>query len=282
MIIFKSATDISRYLIQQNQQGIRNAFVPTMGALHDGHIALIKKARAENKLVTCSIFVNPTQFNDPRDFKKYPHTIEQDILLLAKAGCDVLFLPSVETMYPDGLENKLHYQLGDLENKLEGKYRPGHYQGVCQVVHRLLNIVKPAKLYLGQKDFQQCMILKRLVEIIGLNTQVIVCPTRREPGGLAMSSRNMRLSIDEKKQATAIFEVLNSIKENIKNKDLDVLKNEAIHTLNQKGFKVDYVAIASTDDLNEVKKYDDNYTLIALVAAYLNEVRLIDNMLLND
>ncbi|CAN5382883.1 pantoate--beta-alanine ligase [soil metagenome] len=282
MIIFKSATDISWYLIQQSEQGMINAFVPTMGALHDGHIALIKKARSENKLVTCSIFVNPTQFNDAKDFEKYPQTIEQDIFMLEKAGCDILFLPSVETMYPTGLKVKLHYQLGNLENILEGKYRPGHYQGVCQVVHRLLDIVKPAKLYLGQKDFQQCLVIKRLVEKIELDIQVVVCATTREPTGLAMSSRNMRLSIDEKTRAAAIFEVLNSIKENKSKKDFIVLEKDAVDTLTEKGFKVDYVAIVSTNNLNEVKNYDENQSLIALVAAYLNEVRLIDNLLLND
>ncbi len=282
MIIFKSATDITRFLMQKNKEGVINAFVPTMGALHAGHVGLIAKARAENELVTCSIFINPTQFNDARDFEKYPQTIQHDIFQLEKAGCDVLFLPSVKTMYPDGLQSKIIYQLGDLENKLEGEYRPGHFQGVCQVVHRLLDIVKPAKLYLGQKDFQQCMVLKRLVEIIGLNTQVIICATRREPNGLAMSSRNMRLSKDEKKQAASIFETLVSIKENIKDTNIDLLETAAVNTLNEKGFKVDYVAIATTEDLNEVKNYDEKQPLIALVAAYLNEVRLIDNMLLND
>lgn len=282
MIIFKSAADISRFLNQQKDQGKINTFVPTMGALHAGHIGLVKKARSEKEIVTCSIFVNPTQFNNSKDFEKYPHTIEQDIVMLEKSGCDVLFLPSVETMYPEGLQNKINYQLGELENKLEGKYRPGHYQGVCQVVHRLLNIVKPAKLYLGQKDFQQCLIIKRLVALIGLDTDVIVCATTREPNGLAMSSRNMRLSVDEKKQAAIIFEVLNSIKENIQDKDFAVLENEALTTLIKKGFMIDYVAIVTTEGLNEVKKYDAKQPLIALVAAYLNEVRLIDNMLLND
>ena len=164
-----------------------------------------------------SIFINPTQFNDPTDFKKYPVTLEKDIVMLEAAGCDILFLPSVEEIYPDGTTTTMHYDLGYLETILEGHYRPGHFQGVCMVVHRLLDIVKPDNLYIGQKDYQQCMVIKRLIELIGMKDliQVNISPTLREPDGLAMSSRNMRLSDEERKNAVNIYQTLHFVKEQI-------------------------------------------------------------------
>ncbi|HEV7781372.1 MAG TPA: pantoate--beta-alanine ligase [Chitinophagaceae bacterium] len=283
MILFKKAADLRKWLDGQQEKGNTAGFVPTMGALHSGHISLIQTAAKENPLTVCSIFVNPTQFNDPSDFEKYPVTIEKDILLLEEAGCDVLFLPSVKEMYPNGVKAKMYYDLGYLETVLEGKFRPGHFQGVCMVVHRLLEIVEPSMLYLGQKDYQQCMVITKLVELTGQSQKikVIICPTLREQDGLAMSSRNMRLNETERENATTIFRVLNFIKENTGTGDLSALKEQARMQLEDAGFRVDYVEIAGAYDLSLTDDWDGKKKLVALVAAFLNQVRLIDNMLLN-
>ncbi|HMX36180.1 MAG TPA: pantoate--beta-alanine ligase [Ferruginibacter sp.] len=280
MIIFKKAADIGIFLQQKRQKNPKTGFVPTMGALHQGHISLIESACSENDLVVCSIFVNPTQFNDPKDFQNYPITIENDIDLLEKAGCDALFLPAVEEMYPAGLENKKTYALGYLETVLEGRYRPGHFQGVCQVVHRLLTIVPADRLYLGQKDFQQCMVIRKMIELENLPVETVICPTLRETDGLAMSSRNMRLDKTAREKAVEISRTLLHIKSSLKAGDLSELKTAAVEQLNRTGFKTDYVEIADADTLELIGRWDGKQKLVALCAAFLGEVRLIDNMLL--
>jgi pantoate--beta-alanine ligase len=258
-------------------------FVPTMGALHAGHLSLVVEAKKENKIVVCSIFVNPTQFNDPEDFKKYPITLEKDILMFEEAGCDVLFIPSLQEIYPNGIDHLKHYELGFLETVLEGKFRPGHFQGVCQVMHRLFEIVLPNNLYLGQKDYQQCMAIKKLIELIGLNERVKVniCPTLREDDGLAMSSRNTRLVPDDRKKAPTISTALRYIKENLKAGDTKKIKDEAKKMLLQKGFRIDYIEIADADALELVENWDGKQKVVALAAAFLNQVRLIDNLVIN-
>jgi pantoate--beta-alanine ligase len=280
MIIFKKAAGITEFLHQSIKKGNKTGFVPTMGALHQGHISLIETAKTAGDLVTCSIFVNPTQFNDIKDFENYPSTIEKDIDGLEKAGCDVLFLPSVNEMYPDGLTNNPHYELGYLETVLEGKYRPGHFQGVCQVVNRLLNIIPADKLYLGQKDFQQCMVIKKMTGLKGIKTAIVICPTLRETDGLAMSSRNLRLNPANRSRAVDIFKTLSHIRSSIKPGDLRELKDLAVKKLDAAGFKTDYVEIADAATLELVNNWDGKIKLVALCAAFLGEVRLIDNMLL--
>ncbi len=280
MILFKNAEAINQFALKSNQNGQKIGFVPTMGALHGGHVSLIEKAKQENALVISSIFVNPTQFNNVQDFEKYPITLDADIDRLEKAGCDALLLPSVAAIYPNGTKNLPQYNLGFLETVLEGKYRPGHFQGVCQVVHRLLQIVLPNYLYIGQKDFQQCMVIKKLIEVTGLQTQTVICPTLREADGLAMSSRNMRLSAEERKKAVAIFETLSFIKREIKPGYVEDLKLRAANYLTGEGFIVDYVEIADATNLKSITNWDGNTTLVTLAAAYVNNVRLIDNMVL--
>lgn len=283
MIIFKKTRDLHKWLEAQRLTGISIGFVPTMGALHTGHLSLIESSIKANPVTVCSIFVNPTQFNDPKDFEKYPITIEKDIELLANAGCDILFLPSVKEIYPDELSPSLKYDLGYLERILEGKFRPGHFQGVCMVVHRLLEIVMPDNFYLGQKDYQQCMVIKKLIALIGLSNAILVniCPTLREPDGLAMSSRNVRLNEDERIKATAIFRNLSFIKENLTTGDLKGLKETAFRNLSEAGFNVDYIEIADANDLSIIDDWDGQKKLVALAAAFMKEVRLIDNILLN-
>jgi pantoate--beta-alanine ligase len=278
MIIFKQARQLREYLQTQKNLGKNIGFAPTMGALHKGHLQLIEHAAAVNDLTVCSIFVNPTQFNNPEDFQKYPKTIEKDIELLTVANCDILFLPTKEEVYPDDYIPP-HYDLGYLENILEGQHRPGHFQGVCQVVDLLLNIVKPHNLYLGQKDYQQCMVLSRLLEIRGSQEQLHFVPTKREEDGLAMSSRNLRLSETQRDVATAIFQVLTFLKTNINNLPIPTLQEQGRKQLEAKGFTVDYVAICNAQTLHEAQSIDE--PLIGLVAASLNTIRLIDNDRLN-
>ncbi len=280
MLIFHEVSHIRKYLDQQVLGRQTVGFVPTMGALHKGHLSLIQQSREQTQVTVSSIFVNPTQFNDPKDFEKYPVTIAQDIQLLIKAGCDVLFLPSAKEIYPDGTAHLPHYELGYLETVLEGKYRPGHFQGVCQVVHRLLEIVQPNQLFLGQKDFQQCMVIKKLIEQTELSAQVQIVSTLRENDGLAMSSRNMRLTETERTNATAIYQALLFMKEQLKHVPVLQLKETAAKELTLKGFRVDYVELAKADTLELIEEWNGQDKVVALIAAYLNEVRLIDNMIL--
>lgn len=255
-------------------------FVPTMGALHSGHLSLISAAKKSNEFTVCSIFVNPTQFNDTLDFQKYPVTLEQDINLLEGVGCDFLFLPEQREIYPDGTKNMPLYDLGEIDNCLEGKFRPGHFQGVCQVMHRLLHIVDPDHLYLGQKDYQQCLVISKLIQLIGSRTSAVICPTLRESDGLAMSSRNLRLLATERQQAVRIFETLSFIKKQVRPGYLEDLKERAKQYLEAEGFLVDYVEIAEQLTLKAREHWDGSKPLVALVAAFLHEVRLIDNILI--
>jgi pantoate--beta-alanine ligase len=279
MILIKHINKLQETILQEKNKGKKIGFVPTMGALHQGHIALINEAKVQNDVVVCSIFVNPTQFNNPDDLKKYPKTLEADIEKLEAADCTILFLPEVEEMYPANEKPKF-YDLGFLETVLEGKYRPGHFQGVCMIVDKLLLAVKPHILYLGRKDYQQCMVVKAMMEIEKHDVKLVICETVRENDGLAMSSRNMRLNETERQQALHIINTLNYIKQNIQQGDLLMLKEQAINNLTKNGFKVDYVEIADTDTLEIQNNWDGNKKLVALVAAYLNEVRLIDKILL--
>ena len=267
-----------------------------MGALHAGHISLIDISKKRTGTTVCSIFVNPTQFNDPKDFQKYPITIEKDILLLEEAGTDALFLPEVTDIYPNGIKGLEKYDLGSLELLLEGAFRPGHFQGVCQVMRRLLDAVRPDHLFMGQKDYQQCMVVRRLLEIMGLPTQLHPCPIVREKDGLAMSSRNVRLSEEQRKKASAIYQALIKMKErwalgiwdpgagDLAGK-IEELTWEAISFLEAHDFRVDYVSIADPVTLEAIVTQDNPEQLtlnqqpaIALIAAFMGEIRLIDNM----
>lgn len=282
MILFKETFAFTNYISQLKKLGKSIGFVPTMGALHNGHLSLIQKSIQKCDVTVCSIFVNPTQFNNKNDFDKYPNTIENDIYQLETTGCDILFLPSLWEMYPNGILPKTAYDFGKIEYVLEGEFRPGHFQGVGQIVHKLLDIILPDYLFLGQKDFQQCMIIKKLIQLIGYTIHLEIEETLRETSGLAMSSRNLRLSEDEKEKASAIYRALTFIKENQQNKSARALEQYAKEYLLANGFeKIDYVFIAKTEDLSPVQEIDNNVKTVALVAAYIGGVRLIDNLLLN-
>lgn len=280
MFIIRPSELLQTHLEKLQTQNKTIGFVPTMGALHPGHLSLVKNAQKHNDVVVVSIFVNPTQFNDPKDFELYPRRVEQDIYSLEKAGCNVLFLPSVEDMYPVGTTRLPHYDLGYLETILEGKYRPGHFQGVCQVVHRLMSLVAPENLYLGQKDYQQCLVLKKLLSLTGSQAQIEICPTLRENDGLAMSSRNVRLNSEERNLATGIYKALINISEKLQPGALAAVKEDACRMLREYRLQPDYVEIADADTLQLQTSWDGSKKIVALIAAFMGQVRLIDNMIL--
>lgn len=281
MKILKHSSDLHKYLNQPLFKNCKIGFVPTMGALHQGHLSLLNTSKNQTDVTVCSIYVNPTQFNNPKDFEKYPITLEQDILMLEAHGCDVLFLPETNEMYPNPDALNKHFELGYLETILEGKFRPGHFQGVCMIVETLLETVQPDILFLGQKDFQQCMVIKKLIELKKLPVEVMICPTLREASGLAMSSRNTRLNEEEKKLATQLFQSLRWIKENISTStNFTSLQKVQIEKLEQSGFKVDYLELALRNNLELVDNYHSGKKYVLLIAAYLGDIRLIDNILI--
>ncbi len=283
MNIIKEAGELREYLNLFKRKEKKIGFVPTMGALHQGHLSLIGESRDNTDVTICSIFVNPAQFNDQRDYEKYPNTIDKDLVFLQDAKTDLVFIPSVMEIYPSGTANLERYDLGYLETILEGQYRPGHFQGVCQVMSRLLKTVLPDDLFMGQKDYQQCMVIGQLIKLMKLDHTIRfhVCPTVREADGLAMSSRNLRLNEKERKKAVFISQALEFTKREIETGDLTRLEIEAAAMLSGNGFKVDYFEIAKAENLELINEWDGNTKLVALTAAFLNQVRLIDNMLLN-
>jgi pantoate--beta-alanine ligase len=255
-----------------------------MGALHQGHLSLIKACANSYHVTVCSIFVNPLQFNDPKDFEKYPSTIEADILLLEKNNCTILFLPDTKEIYPEGLNNAIQYNLGEIETVLEGKYRPGHFQGVCRVVYRLLDIIRPDQLYMGQKDYQQCMVVRKMLELTGLSQSVTlnICHTIRKESGLALSSRNMRLDEQQKKQATKIYKSLQFIRDHLKKMPFSEIEEKVKLQLSDNGFEqIDYVAAVNANDLSALGIPDHSSPIVILIAAFTGGIRLIDNMILN-
>ena len=281
MIIFKHSKELQSYLQKMSAKVAVTGFVPTMGALHRGHLSLIEQSKKATQLTICSIFVNPVQFNNREDFIKYPVTVEQDIRRLEAHGCDILFLPSESEIYPDETSKNKKYDLGYLETILEGKFRPGHFQGVCLVVEKLLDIIDPDYLFMGQKDFQQCLVLKKLIEIIKSNVHLVVCPTLREESGLAMSSRNLRLNTSEKKLAPELYSTLKLISEALTSSNFCEIRKKAVRHLEKNGFKIEYLEMAKARDLQLITKFESRDGVIILIAAFLNEIRLIDNLLLS-
>jgi pantoate--beta-alanine ligase len=282
MILFKKSADLRNWLHIRHKANKTTGFVPTMGALHAGHMELIKSSRSVADLTICSIFVNPAQFNDPKDFEKYPVSPEKDIEMLERAGTDVLFLPDVEEIYPPGNGNLETYNLGGLEFLLEGRHRPGHFQGVCQVMSRLLKLVGPDHLFMGQKDYQQCLIVQRLIGILQMPVRFHTVPTVRETDGLAQSSRNQRLTNEQRKNAVAISQALQFIRSGlVPGVDTGALLEAAMGRLDAADFKTDYITIVRANDLLPIENWDGTEKVVALIAAFQGEVRLIDNLQLN-
>ncbi len=279
MILFRHPADIHAHLQKLRDNKSTIGLVPTMGALHQGHISLIERSKQSATTTVSSIFINPTQFNDQQDFVHYPVTLDKDIQQLEKAGCDILFLPRVNDIYPNGTTGLETYALGRIEALLEGYYRPGHFQGVCQVVNRLLDTVQPDMLFLGQKDYQQCMVIAKMLELTGKKIQLIQAPTLREADGLAMSSRNMRLDKASRQNATAIYATLQFLKSDIQAGETGILIQTAIDHLQTAGFdRIDYVRIADAKTLEPITVWDGQTPVVALIAAFIGGVRLIDNL----
>jgi pantoate--beta-alanine ligase len=278
MLLLKTIEDLQQYLDKLSTTSI--GFVPTMGALHQGHISLIAAAKENNDCIISSIFVNPTQFNNATDFQKYPITIEQDIYALETAGCNVLFLPSVQEMYPSGIDHQETYDLGFIETILEGEFRPGHFQGVCIIVDKLLKAVQPTDVYLGRKDYQQCMVIQKLLSLKKYTITLHICDTLREESGLAMSSRNMRLSAEQKNTAVHMYKNLQYVKENIQQNNIAELVTIAITNLINAGFNIDYFCVADGYTLQPINQWDGKSKLVVLAAAFLGDIRLIDNLVI--
>lgn len=277
MKVLKSKKTLIDYVERQREMGKKIGFAPTMGALHQGHLSLYKAAKKENDEVISSIFVNPTQFNNPDDFQKYPKTLDKDLELLEKAGVDAVYVPNVEEMYPDGLNSK-KYNFDGLENEMEGKYRPGHFDGVGTIVEELFKQVQPHNAYFGEKDYQQLAIIKKMVEKTKLPVKIHGVPTLREEDGLAMSSRNVRLTETQRKEATIIYETLTKVKEWFKVISLEEIKQRVTDIFRNSNFELEYFVIADEETLKEANAIDEDKEYRAFIVAYADDVRLIDNM----
>lgn len=277
MHIFRTIAQLEEYY--KTHQDITIGFVPTMGALHKGHISLVKKSVEENQLTVCSIFVNPTQFNNKEDLEKYPRNEKHDILLLKHAKCNVAFIPAVEDMYAEK-EKLLKFDLKGLDATMEGKFRKGHFAGVITIVNKLFNIVKPNRAYFGEKDFQQLIIIKYMAQKLHKKVEVIGCPTFREEDNLAMSSRNARLTPDDRKHAPTIYKAMYYGRTHKHDWDFKHIKEEVVERINAyKKFKVDYFEIVEAKTLKPAKGVKKDVQLRACIAVQTSTVRLIDNII---
>jgi len=277
MKIFYKISEIKEYLLSQKANDHKIGFIPTMGTLHLGHLSLIEKAKADNLLCVCSIFINPLQFNNKEDLANYPKSLESDIIKLESVSCDILFAPSEKEIYPE-TDNTV-YDLGGLDKNMEGAFRPGHFNGVAVVVKKMFDIIEPLKAYFGEKDFQQLAIIKSLVKKYNIPVEIVQCPTIREADGLAMSSRNLRLLPAERKAAPLIYMTLNKAKEMARKSSIDELKELVINEINKNPLlKLEYFEIVDCESLEPVSNLPGNKKCIACIATYVGNVRLIDNI----
>jgi pantoate--beta-alanine ligase len=280
--VFTTAARLTDFIqqVKAENPSLKLGFVPTMGALHAGHMKLIEEARAKSDFVVASIFVNPTQFNDPKDLARYPRTLDADLKLLQDNGCNAVYTPAVEDIYPNGTDEPYTLDFGGIDQVMEGAFRPGHFNGVAQVVERFFVLVQPDMAFFGRKDFQQVAIIKQLVKLKHLPIQVVVVNTARNAHGLALSSRNTLLSEEQKKEALIIFETLSNAVEWAKTeKDAQKLKDRLIAFFNSGKLRLEYLEICNDTSLQPVKMIQADCT--CCIAAFCGPVRLIDNMSLN-
>lgn len=276
MITCTQRAIIAQHIASLKKEGKKTGFVPTMGALHSGHISLVERARKENDIVVVSIYVNPLQFNNAADLKKYPRVPEKDLQLLQEALCDMVFMPD-DTII--GKSKGFEYELGYLDTIMEGYYRPGHFKGVAFIVKALFEIVQPDKAYFGEKDYQQLAVIKKMTKDFNLPVHIVPCPTIRTNNGLAMSSRNERLTEEERHISACIFEGLNYIKNNIFSLEPEVLKAWYLnHIQNHPGMKVEYIELCDSETLAPVTEFSKHASVVACTAVYVGNVRLIDNL----
>lgn len=278
MFVFKTVSELQQYLNSRRANGEQIGFAPTMGALHLGHLDLMRHSKAQNACTVCSIFVNPTQFNDPKDLEKYPRTPEKDLAMLESVGTEVVFMPAVEEIYPPGLDLTLQLDLNPLDQVMEGAFRPGHFQGMAQVVKRLLDIVQPDRLYMGQKDFQQFSIVGYLIQQLQLPVDLVMVPTVREPDGLAMSSRNVRLSPEQRQAAPIIYRTLEWGKSQLGLQAIAEIETAALQRLSLPEFRPEYFQIVDGKTLQPITDPAMHDWVVACVASWVGEVRLIDNL----
>jgi pantoate--beta-alanine ligase len=279
MQIFEKIADLKAFIHEKKSQNLKIGFVPTMGALHAGHLALIEKSNAENDITVCSIYVNPTQFNNPSDLAKYPRTFQTDVDLLSKYPQAVVFAPADAEMYPE--KPHLVFNFGNLELVMEGKFRPGHFNGVAIVVAKLFHIVQPHKAYFGQKDLQQCLIVKQLAKDLSFDLELVICPTIREADGLAMSSRNQRMNFEEREIAVHIPKALFMAKELIEQgRDLPNVKKAVEDYLAKTHIQLEYFQIVNAETLLNIHTPQEAKQIALCIAAYLGDVRLIDNVII--
>ena len=279
MQIFTSNSSLNNYLAQFRAKNCTIGFVPTMGALHDGHLSLMQNSILENTLTVVSIFVNPTQFNNPEDLKKYPRNLDADVKKIEKLSNNILiYAPTVADIYGDKVSSQ-KFKFGGLEHQMEGKFRQGHFDGVGTVVKALFEIVKPNKAYFGEKDFQQLQIIKKLVSLKKFPIEIVECPIYREKNGLAMSSRNERLSKSERDSAAIIFETLHKVKHVFSKKNISFLKEMVKNTFDsQPEIELEYFEIANVKNLKSVQRRNKNQKYRAFIAVMINGIRLIDTI----
>lgn len=279
MKLVKTTSELHGKLTELRREGTVG-FVPTMGALHAGHLSLVENAMQENKVVVVSIFVNPTQFNDPKDLQRYPRDLEKDMKLLESTGCHLVFAPEPEEIYPEADTRKFNF--GKLETVMEGKHRPGHFNGVAQVVSKLFEIVKPDRAYFGQKDFQQLAVIRKLVKQLNLPVEIISCPIIREESGLAMSSRNQLLKPEELDNAATIYKTLKDAQKLSAEKSVQELTKWVTETINKNPLlDVEYFEVIDEENLQPVKSWKEPGKKVGCIAAYCGKIRLIDNIILN-
>lgn len=280
MKIFRLSEEIQSYLAIIREQKQTIGFVPTMGALHRGHMSLIEEAMQNNNTVVCSIFVNPTQFDRKEDLEKYPVTLDQDIKMLQEIGCDILFCPNVKEMYPEQTVAK-NYEFGSLETIMEGAKRPGHFDGVATIVSKLFDIIAPSHAYFGQKDYQQLAIIRALNKKLSRTVKIISCPIVRENDGLAMSSRNVRLDKVHRKAALLLSESLFYIRDHQQTQSIKGLSDYVWSSFEKEPLlKLEYIEFANATDLSKCENWSDADQLVVCLAAWAGNVRLIDNIVL--
>ncbi len=278
MKTINTISQTKQFLLEAKKEGKSIGFVPTMGALHEGHLTLMRRAKKENDLLAVSVFVNPIQFNNPEDLKKYPRDLEKDKQLLKSVGCDVVFAPTVDEMYPEEKVTE-HFDFGKLETVMEGAFRPGHFNGVAVVVKRLFNIITPDRAYFGEKDFQQLAIIKQLVKMENMPVEIVPCAIVREPDGLAMSSRNERLTPDERALAPFIYQTLQQAAQlKTEKSPLEIIQWVTNKFKAQPAFTLEYFELADDVFLQPVTRWEKGKGTIGFIAAFLGDVRLIDNI----
>lgn len=277
MIILRESTEVKNWIENQKNAGKTIGFVPTMGALHSGHVSLVETSKKENDFTIVSIFVNPTQFNNSEDLKKYPRTEEKDANVLETAKVDAIFFPSVEDMYPQELESN-EFDFGGLENQMEGKFRPGHFDGVATIVKKFFEIIRPDKAYFGEKDFQQLRIIQELAKQLPFPIEIVPVPIMREYDGLAMSSRNTRLSEEMRAEAPKIYRILTNAKQYFQDHSIEETKKFVEEAFSQTKLKLEYFEIAEEKTLASAREKSADQKLRAFLAAFADEIRLIDNL----